>query len=128
MFFFFFIIFDSEAKFIFNSILKFQGLLAENNRLGRLENIAKSFALLMSDHKGEVHAKVTTAKQLDASQLKELQGVLQVFLKKNNTIKLETQVNPELVGGMIIELGDRYVDLSIASKLKTYSNIVKETV
>jgi len=103
-------------------------LLAENGRLGRLQGVARSFAEIMSAHRGEIKAVVTTAKQLDAQQLKELSAVLQVFVKKGNTLQLETKVNPALIGGMVVSLGDRYIDLSIASRLNAYSNIVKETL
>jgi len=103
-------------------------LLAENGRLGRLQGIAKAFGEIMSAHRGQVSATVTTAKALDAAQLKELTAVLQVFLKKGNTLQLETKVNPSLIGGMVVVLGDRYIDLSIASKLNAYTNIVKETL
>jgi F-type H+-transporting ATPase subunit O len=82
----------------------------------------------MNAHKGQINAKVTTAKQLDASQLKELQAVLQTFLKQGHKLQLETQVDPELIGGMVVELGDRYIDLSISSRLRVYSDIVKETL
>ena len=82
----------------------------------------------MSAHKGEVNAKVTTAKQLDNAQLKELQTVLQAFVKTGNSLKLETKVDPTLIGGMVVELGDRYIDLSISTRLRTYSDIVKETL
>ncbi len=103
-------------------------LLAENGRLGRLESVAKSFGQLMSAHRGEVSARVTTAKALDAQQLKELNVVLQTFMKSGHKLTLETRVDSSLIGGMIVELGDRYIDLSISSRLKTFSNIVKETV
>ena len=82
----------------------------------------------MSAHKGEIAAKVTTAKKLDANELKDLQSVLQTFVKKGNTLKLETKVDPALIGGMVVELGDRYIDLSISSRLRTYETIVKETL
>jgi len=82
----------------------------------------------MSAHKGEIAAKVTTAKALDARELKDLQAVLQTFVKTGNTLKLETKVDPSLIGGMVVELGDRYIDLSISSRLRTYENIVKETL
>ena len=104
------------------------GLLAENGRLGRLRGIANNFATLMSAHRGEVNARVSTAKQLDNSQLKELQAVLQTFVKKGHSLKIETRVDPSLIGGLVVELGDRYVDLSISSKLKVYDQIVKETL
>jgi F-type H+-transporting ATPase subunit O len=108
--------------------LKKKALLAENGRLGRLQGIAKSFGEIMSAHRGEVSATVTTAKPLEAQQLKELTSVLQAFLKKGNSLQLETKVNPSLIGGMVVVLGDRYIDLSISSKLNTFSNIVKETL
>jgi F-type H+-transporting ATPase subunit O len=102
--------------------------LAENSRLGRLQNISKAFLLIMNAHKGEVKAKVRTAKPMDAAQLKELKTVLSSFLKAGSTLQLETEVDPSLIGGLVVELADRYVDLSISSKLKKYSDIVKETV
>ena len=108
--------------------MKYKDLLAENGRLGRLLGVAKNMSEIMKAHKGEVSARVTTAKALDSSQQKELQAVLQGFLKKGNKLQLDLKVDPSLVGGMIVELGDRYVDLSIASKLKLYSQIVKETL
>ncbi len=93
-----------------------------------MQGVAKAFATIMNAHKGQINAKVTTAKQLDASQLKELQAVLQTFLKQGHKLQLETQVDPELIGGMVVELGDRYIDLSISSRLRVYSDIVKETL
>lgn len=102
--------------------------MAENGRLGRLQGVARAFAEIMSAHRGEVKAVVTTAKPLDAQQLKELSAVLQVFIKKGNTLQLDAKVDPALIGGMVVSLGDRYIDLSIASKLNAYSNIVKETL
>lgn len=103
-------------------------LLADNGRLGRLQGIAKSFALLMSAHRGEVSAKVVTAKKLDAAELKELTSVLLTFCKPGSKLQLQTKVDEAIIGGMVVELGDRYIDLSIASKLKVYSQIVKETL
>ncbi len=58
----------------------------------------------------------------------KLTTVLNGFLKKGNKLQLETKVDNSLIGGMVVVLGDRYIDLSISSKLKTYENIVKETL
>jgi len=103
-------------------------LLADNGRLGRLAGVAKSFGELMLAHNGQVVAAVTTAKALSASELKELTTVLGAFLKKGNKLQLETKVDESLIGGMVVVLGDRYIDLSISSKLKTFENVVKETL
>lgn len=103
-------------------------LLAENGRLGRLQGICKLFGEIMQAHNGQVTAIVTSAKALSAAETKELTTVLNGFLKKGNKLQLETKVDSNLIGGMVVVLGDRYIDLSISSKLKTYENIVRETL
>ena len=103
-------------------------MLADNGRLGRLSGVAKNFSELMRAHNGQVAAVVTTAKALSAGELKELQTVLGGFLQKGKSLQLETKVEPNLIGGMVVVLGDRYIDLSISSKLNTLEKIVKETL
>jgi len=103
-------------------------VLAENGRLGRLPGVMKSFGLLISAHRGEVKAKITSAKPLDSSQMNELKSVLQSFLKSGSKLQVETKVDPNLLGGFVVELGDRFVDLSTVSKMRTFTNIVKETL
>lgn len=53
-------------------------LLAENNRLKKIDGIINAFKQIMSAHRGEVVCEVTTARPLDGSQRKQLEGVLKV--------------------------------------------------
>ncbi|KAF4529237.1 hypothetical protein B566_EDAN017749 [Ephemera danica] len=103
-------------------------LLAENGRLKKLEPVISSFRTLMAAHRGEVVCEVTTAKALDEAMKKELEGALKSFLKKGETLLLTTKVDPELLGGMVVSIGDKYVDMSIASKVKRYSDILNVAV
>ncbi|KAJ8984719.1 hypothetical protein NQ317_004982 [Molorchus minor] len=82
----------------------------------------------MSAHRGEVICEVTTARQLDAEQKQKLQSVLKSFVKSNETIFLNTKVDPSIMGGMIVSIGDRYVDMSIASKIQRYTQIISTTI
>ncbi|KAK2154700.1 hypothetical protein LSH36_260g05000 [Paralvinella palmiformis] len=100
--------------------------LAENGRITQVNNVIKAFGKIMSAYRGEVSCTVITAKPLDSSSLKELQNALKGFVKKGETLQLETQVDPSIIGGMIVNLGDKYVDMSIATKVKTYTNLIKE--
>jgi len=104
------------------------GLLAENGRLNKLSNIINKYGIIMAAHRGEVIVEVTTAKPLDAALRKELDAALQAFLKPGQSIQITSTVDPEIMGGMIVSIGDRYVDMSIASKIKKYSDIVKAAV
>lgn len=38
------------------------------------------------------------------------------------------QVDPEIIGGMIVNIGEKYVDMSIASKVKTYSKLISDPI
>ncbi|KAG5890555.1 hypothetical protein JTB14_028306 [Gonioctena quinquepunctata] len=103
-------------------------LLAENGRLGKLDNVINAFKTLMAAHRGEVACEVITAKELDSDQKQKLQGVLKSFLKPKESINLTTKVDPTIIGGMIVSVGDRYVDMSVANKIKKYTEIISVTV
>uniref|UniRef100_A0A1B6EK86 Oligomycin sensitivity conferral protein n=1 Tax=Cuerna arida TaxID=1464854 RepID=A0A1B6EK86_9HEMI len=101
------------------------GLLAENGRLKNLNSIINSFKTIMSAHRGEIPCEVTTAKPLDDATKQELQAALKSFAKKGENILLQTKVDPNIIGGMIVSIGDKYVDMSIASKIKKYSELIQ---
>jgi F-type H+-transporting ATPase subunit O len=65
---------------------------------------------------------------LDDATKKELQTVLQSFAKKGENILLEMKVDPTLIGGMIVSIGDKYVDMSTASKIKKYTEVIKAAI
>merc|ERR1712038_108949 len=106
----------------------FFGAMAENGRLPKMNAIIGAFEKLMAAHRGEIICSVTTAKELDAKNKKDLTAALEAFLKKGETLKLNLDVDPSIIGGMIVNIGDRYVDMSMASKIKAYSALIKQEV
>ncbi|XP_037083743.1 ATP synthase subunit O, mitochondrial-like [Pollicipes pollicipes] len=103
-------------------------LMAENGRLNKLDSVATSFRTLMAAHRGEVVCEVTTAKPLDAAGQKEVEATLKAFLKKGEVLKYSTKVDPAIVGGMVVTVGDKYVDMSIASRIKKYTEAISTAV
>jgi len=99
-------------------------LLAENGRLKKLNGVVNSFRQIMSAHRGEVVCEVITAKPLEAAQRKQLEDVLRKFIKSNETIHLKTDVDPALLGGLVVSIGDKYVDMSVATKVKRYTDLI----
>jgi len=99
-------------------------MLAENGRLKKLDAVINAFKLIMSAHRGEIVCEVITAKPLEASQRKELESSLKKFVKSNETIQLTAKVDPDIIGGMIVSIGDKYVDMSVASKVKKYTDLI----
>jgi len=99
-------------------------VLAENGRLKKLDSVIQAYRLIMAAHRGEVVCEVTTAKPLDGAQRKELEAQLKKFIKSNETILLTAKVDPAIIGGMIVSIDDKYVDMSVASKVKKYTDLI----
>jgi F-type H+-transporting ATPase subunit O len=102
--------------------------LTENGRLKQLDGITNTFVKIMSAQRGEVVCEVVSAKPLDEATMKELQGALNGFVKKGETLHVNTRIDPSIIGGLIVSVGDKYVDMSIGSKIKLYTNTLKMAV
>ncbi|KAK2904896.1 hypothetical protein Q8A67_006695 [Cirrhinus molitorella] len=102
-------------------------VLAENGRLTLTPDVITAFSKMMSAHRGEVTCSVTTAQPLDEANLAELKVALNGFLSKGETIKLETKSDPSILGGMIVSIGDKYVDMSTKTKIQKLTKLIRET-
>ncbi|KAM8976992.1 ATP synthase peripheral stalk subunit OSCP, mitochondrial [Pelodytes ibericus] len=106
-------------------MVNFINLLAENGRLNRSADIISSFAKIMSAHRGEVLCSVTTSSPLDEANLAELKTALTGFLAKGEILKLETKTDSSILGGMIVSIGDKYIDMSTKAKIQKLAKIMK---
>jgi len=99
--------------------------MAENGRHGLVGPVIASFNTIMAAHRGEVICDVTTAKELNAAMKKEVEATVALFLKKGQKSLISYNVKPEIMGGMVVSIGDRFVDMSTASKVKKYTEIIQ---
>ena len=99
--------------------------LAENNRLPFINAVVLSYNSLMAAHRGEVVCVITTAKALDEAGQKDVTGALGGFLKAGEKALVTYAVDPAIVGGMVVSIGDKFVDMSMSSKLNKYSELIK---
>uniref|UniRef100_A0A1A8LAE5 ATP synthase peripheral stalk subunit OSCP, mitochondrial n=1 Tax=Nothobranchius pienaari TaxID=704102 RepID=A0A1A8LAE5_9TELE len=102
-------------------------VLADNGRLTLTSDVINAFGRMMSAHRGEVICSVTTAQTLDEANLTELKMALKGFLQKGETIKLETKTDPSILGGMIVSIGDKYVDMSTKTKIQKLTKVIRDT-
>lgn len=91
-------------------------LLIENKRVEILENVAKKYRILFDELKGIEVAKVTTAVPLTAALNKQVLAKVKEITGKDATI--ENIINPDIIGGFILRIGDVQYDASIANKLQ----------
>jgi F-type H+-transporting ATPase subunit delta len=101
-------------------IKKFLAFIAIKNRLFFLEKIIESFLNLVSNNKGELKAKLTSPKKLSEDDKKKIQLELSENFKA--PLNIEYKYNPELIAGLIVQVGSVMVDTSINTQLKKLEN------
>lgn len=99
-------------------------LLADKRRLFVLPQLLAALRARIADAKGEMTAEVTAAQALTEAQAKKLAETL--AKQTGKTVKLNVAVDESLIGGMIVKLGSKMIDTSVASKLASLQNAMKE--
>ncbi|KAJ0165516.1 ATP synthase subunit 5, mitochondrial [Colletotrichum tanaceti] len=112
------------------TVKNFLSALAENNRLGLLPGITQKFAEIMSAARGEVDLIVTSATQLDNKTLNRLETAVSksAYAGAGKKLKVTNQVNPDIVGGLIVEVGERTIDLSVSGKIAKLNKLLTDTL
>lgn len=91
--------------------LRFLHLLIDKKRTAQLDGISDQFDELVRDHRGIVAAKVRSAEPIDEAQLKRMAESLGRMIGK--TVTIENKIEPEVIGGVVLEFGTWIVDRSI---------------
>ena len=98
------------------TLKKFLSFLTSKNRLFFLNQIIDSFLDLVSSGKGELKAKLLSSKELSKVELEKICSELSKDFQ--SPIKIDYKHDPDLIGGLVIQVGSVMVDTSIKSKLK----------
>jgi F-type H+-transporting ATPase subunit delta len=103
---------------VHNLTMSFFEIITRKNREPILASVAREFHDAYNEYKGIGRATVTTAVALDQKARTEIEALVKKYSDRQE-IELIEQVDPELIGGFILNVGDRQVDASIRSKIKT---------
>ena len=101
----------------------FVGVLARNGRKGQLRNVIRAFRRLSAEHRGETTADVITARPLNDDQLAQLRQQLRARAGRDVTI--DAEVDPSILGGIVVKLGSQQIDASIRTKLNRLAQAMK---
>jgi F-type H+-transporting ATPase subunit delta len=95
----------------------FVGTVAANGRARELPAMATAYLAELARRRGETSALVTSAVPLTPQQLQQLTDALRSVLG-GSKISIDAQVNPDILGGLVVKVGSRLFDSSIRSKLQ----------
>ena len=102
----------------------FVAVLARNGRKRELRNVIRLFKRLAADHRGEVSAEVVSAHPLKDDQLQALKTQLK-SRAGGADVAIDAQVDPSILGGIVVRLGSQMIDASIRTKLNRLAQAMK---
>jgi F-type H+-transporting ATPase subunit delta len=99
-----------------NPVLNLVQLLLARGRIELLPGVAREFARLDDLRLGVVHATATSAAPLAADEVRAMTARLEQLT--GGHVELATSVDPSLLGGVVVRLGDRLIDGSVRGRLE----------
>lgn len=112
-----------------DTVKNFLKTLADNNRLGILQGVCEKFTTLMGAARGEIDLTITSASKLDSKTIQRLEtAVSKSEYSQGKKLKVIPKVNPEIKGGLVVEIGDRTIDLSVSSKISKMNKLLTDTL
>lgn len=102
--------------------------LAENGRLPETGKIITAFQEITRNYRGEVKATITSAEPLSDSETAAAKKALAKLVEQGKTVLVDVKVDPSIIGGLIVDVGDKYIDLSLKTRVKQLENIIKTSL
>ncbi|KAI0930400.1 hypothetical protein AcW1_009104 [Taiwanofungus camphoratus] len=105
-------------------------VLSENGRLAEAQGVIEGFNELVSSYKGELTVTITSATPLP----RDVQSRLESTLKQSQaaqqakSVKVANKINPAVLGGIVVDFGDKTLDLSVANRVTRLNNLLQQSV
>ncbi len=106
-----------NLEILFKNFLNF---LVLKRRFFYVEQILKTFIEICSDKRGELKAKITSAKELSSEEINKIKEELSMNFKSK--IRLDYTHDKSLIGGLVVQVGSTMIDTSIKNKLQQIEN------
>ena len=107
-------VFGSDIE---KSVHNFMLLLIDKRRIALIEEIVGEYEALSNEVRNIVVAHVTTAVAMEKPQEKALTAKLEAITGKH--IQLKTHIDKSIIGGVVVKMGDKLIDGSVTSKIKS---------
>ena len=102
----------------------FLRVLTANRRLFVVADVIRAFRALVAKFRGEATADVTVAEKLSDKNLDALKTALKSVTGKD--VALNVNIDPSIIGGLVVKLGSRMIDSSLRTKLNSIKHAMKE--
>ncbi len=103
----------------------FLRVVTTNRRLFAVRSIIRGYRQLVARHKGEISAQITVAEKLSDANLDALKSALK-SVTGGKDIDLDINIDPAIIGGLVVKVGSRMIDSSLRTKLNAIKFAMKE--
>ncbi|MBR1687513.1 MAG: F0F1 ATP synthase subunit delta [Prevotella sp.] len=103
---------------------RFVRLVLAEERESVMQFIANSYVTLYRKQKNVIRGKLTTAARVSAATEQKMRQMVES--RTNGTVEFETEVNPDIIGGFILEYDTYRMDASVKAKLNTILTQLKK--
>jgi F0F1-type ATP synthase delta subunit len=101
--------------------------LLEHRHTADLESLMRDIILWRQKH-GVIEAVAVSAHELPEAVLDDIKGILREHFPKAKKIFIDTRIDPDLVGGVRIDMADEQLDMTVKAKLNTFKRLTSEGV
>ncbi|MEA2609170.1 MAG: F-type H+-transporting ATPase subunit delta [Chloroflexota bacterium] len=108
------------SKIVSRPVLNLIGLMLRRGRIEELPRLAAEFRRLDNVQQGITLATVTSASPLSKDEIAAVAKRMEAIT--GGRVELEVQVDPSLLGGLVVRVGDRLIDGSVRSRLERLRN------
>jgi F-type H+-transporting ATPase subunit delta len=91
-------------------------LLAEKNRAGEIDEIAREFDRLVAEAEGILDVELTTAVELSDEEKRDV--ITQIEKASGRKVEATQRVDPDLIGGLVLQAGSLRLDASVRGRLE----------
>jgi F-type H+-transporting ATPase subunit delta len=107
---------QSQTGVLSREVLFVVNLLLERRRIELLPALAEAFAHRVRQHRGIAEAEITTAVPLGEEELRVV--VQRIEQRLGQRIEPTTRVDPDIIGGVVVRVGDQLFDASVRGRLE----------
>jgi F-type H+-transporting ATPase subunit delta len=106
---------DTFGGKVSDVLLNFFSVLVDKKRSDVIRDVYDDLIIMADDNKGLVVARVESVIPLEANEIEVLEAKLNKVTGK--TVTVDNVINPEIMGGLVVKVGDKVVDGSVKRKL-----------
>ena len=99
-------------------------VVAKNGRLGSLKAIISAFQEKVAAERNEVTAKIISATELSEAEVKQISA--DFGKKTGKQVVVQAEVDPSIIGGLIVKIGSAMYDYSVKTKLNRLAEQLKK--